>query len=142
MRRPPSAFAASSARANRPGRVVSAHRRTLDELATAVAIFGPDERLLFHNAAYRGLFRLDAAFLEEQPTDSAVLDRLRAERKLPEQADFRAWKAQLFAAYRAVEPKEHSWHLPGGRILRVVTNPNPEGGVTYLFDDITERIQL
>jgi signal transduction histidine kinase len=124
------------------GRVVSAHRRTLDELATAVAIFGPDERLLFHNAAYRGLFRLDAAFLEEQPTDSAVLDRLRAERKLPEQADFRAWKAQLFAAYRAVEPKEHSWHLPGGRILRVVTNPNPEGGVTYLFDDITERIEL
>jgi len=72
----------------------------------------------------------------------AVLDRLRAERKLPEQADFRAWKAQLFAAYRATEPKEHSWHLPGGIILRVVTNPNPEGGVTYLFDDITERIAL
>ena len=124
------------------GRVVSAHRRTLDELATAVAIFGPDERMLFHNAAYRSLFKLDAAFLEEHPTDSAVLDRLRAERKLPEQADFRAWKAQLFAAYRAIEPKEHSWHLPGGRILRVVTNPNPEGGVTYLFDDITERIEL
>ena len=124
------------------GRVVSAHRRTLDELATAVAIFGADERLLFHNAAYRNLFQLDAAFLEEHPTDSAVLDRLRAERKLPEQADFRAWKAQLFQAYRAVEPKEHAWHLPGGGILRVVTTPNPEGGVTYLFDDISERIEL
>ncbi len=32
--------------------------------------------------------------------------------------------------------------MPGGRVLRVVTNPNPEGGVTYLFDDITERIEL
>jgi signal transduction histidine kinase len=124
------------------GRIVSAHRRTLDELTTAVAIFGADERLVFHNTAYRSLFQLDAAFLDERPRDSAVLDRLRADRRLPEQADYRSWKAQLFEAYRALEPKEHWWHMPGGRVLRVVTNPNPEGGVTYLFDDITERIEL
>ena len=31
------------------------------------------------------------------------------------------------------------WHLPDGRTLRVVTTPNPEGGVTYLYDDVTER---
>jgi signal transduction histidine kinase len=124
------------------GRIVSAHRRTLDELSTAVAIFSADQRLVFYNAAYRALFRLDAAFLDERPTDSALLDRLRAERRLPEQADYISWKAQLFEAYRAIEPKEHWWHLPGGRALRVVTNPNPEGGVTYLFDDITERIEL
>lgn len=124
------------------GRIVSAHRRTLDELATAVAIFSADQRLVFYNTAYRSLFQLDAAFLDERPADSAVLDRLRADRKLPEQADYRSWKAQLFEAYRAIEPKEHWWHMPGGRVLRVVTNPNPEGGVTYLFDDITERIEL
>lgn len=123
-------------------RIVSAHRRTLDELPIAVAIFNAEQQLVFHNAAYRLLFRLDASFLDERPTDSAVLDRLRAERQLPEQADFRNWKAQLFEAYRAIESKEHWWHMPGGRMLRVVTNPNPEGGVTYLFDDVTERVQL
>jgi len=123
-------------------RVVAAHRRTLDQLATAVAIFGADERLIFYNTAYRALFQLDPAFLDERPTDSAILDRLRTDRRLPEQADYRAWKAQLLDAYRAVEPKEHRWYLPGGRTLRVVTNPNPEQGVTYLFDDITERIEL
>lgn len=123
-------------------RIVSAHRRTLDELATAVAIFGADERLVFHNTAYRTLFQLDAAFLDDRPKDSAVLDLLRANRRLPEQPDYRSWRAQLFEAYRAIEPKEHWWHMPGGRVLRVVTNPNPEGGVTYLFDDITERIDL
>lgn len=123
-------------------RVVAAHRRTLDQLATAVAIFGADERLVFYNAAYRALFQLDPAFLDERPTDSTILDRLRTERRLPEQADYRAWKAQLLDAYRAVEPKEHRWYLPGGRTLRVVTNPNPEHGVTYLFDDISERIEL
>ena len=35
-----------------------------------------------------------------------------------------------------------SWHLPDLRTLRVVTTPNPDGGVTYLFDDVTERLNL
>jgi signal transduction histidine kinase len=71
-----------------------------------------------------------------------VLDRLRAARKLPEEQDFRQWKAQLHEAYRAIEAKEHTWHLPDGRTVRVVTTPNPEGGVTYLFHDVTKRLDL
>jgi signal transduction histidine kinase len=123
-------------------RMVEAHRRTLDQLPTAVAIFGADQRLAFYNAAYRALWGLPAEFLDHQPSDSAVLDRLRAARKLPEQADFRSWKGQLHAAYRALESHEHQWHLPDGRTLRVITTPSPEGGITYLFDDVTERLDL
>jgi signal transduction histidine kinase len=122
--------------------MVEAHRRTLDQLSTAVAIFGPDHRMTFHNAAYRTLWALDPAFLDQQPSDTAVLDHLRAARKLPEQADFRQWRAQLHEAYRALEPREHWWHLPDGRTLRVIATPNPEGGVTYVFDDVTERLDL
>jgi signal transduction histidine kinase len=123
-------------------RMVDAHRRTLDRLATAVAMFGANQRLTFYNAAYRALWNLDAATLDQEPTDSAVLEELRAARKLPEEQDFRQWKSQLHAAYRSLEPKEHTWHLPDGRTLRVVTTPNPDGGVTYLFDDVTERLDL
>jgi signal transduction histidine kinase len=71
-----------------------------------------------------------------------VLDTLRSKHKLPEEQDFRQWKQQLYEAYRTVEPKEHMWHLPDGRALRVVTTPNPEGGVTYLYDDVTERLDM
>jgi signal transduction histidine kinase len=71
-----------------------------------------------------------------------VIDRLRATRRLPEQKDFRAWKAELYSAYRAREPATYEWHLPDQRTLRVVTTPNPDGGVTYLFDDVTERLNL
>jgi signal transduction histidine kinase len=123
-------------------RMIEAHRRTLDQLATGVAIFSADQRLEFYNAAYRVLWGLEPAFLDTQPSDSAVLDRLRATRKLPEQADFRNWKSELHEAYRALEPRQHEWHLPDGRTLRVVTTQNPEGGVTYLFDDVTERLKL
>lgn len=123
-------------------RMIEAHRRVLDQLATGVAIFNIDRKLIFYNTAFRSLFDLDAGLLDQTPTDASLLDTLRTARKLPEEQDFRLWKQQLYEAYRAVESKEHMWHLPDGRTLRVVTTPNPEGGVTYLYDDVTERLDM
>jgi signal transduction histidine kinase len=123
-------------------RLGDAHRRTLDQLPTGVAMFDSDQRLTFYNSAYRALWGLDAGYLDQRPSDPAVIEELRAARKLPEQQDFRQWKAQLHEAYRAVEAKEHTWHLPDGRTLRVVTTPNPDGGVIYLFHDVTESLDL
>ena len=123
-------------------RQTKAHAATLDQLSTAVAIFDRRKRLVFHNSAYRQLWSLPPAFLDECPSDSEILDRLRAARLLPEQADFRAWKDSVLSAYQAMETTEQVWYLPDGRTLRVVINPNPQGGVTYLFDDVTERFHL
>ena len=123
-------------------RMAEAHRRTLDQLSSGVAVFDGRRRLAFYNDSYRRLWDLDRTFLDSNPDDSSVLDRLRAARKLPEQPDFRAWKAKLHVAYQAVEAEKDTWYLPDGRALSVVTTPNPEGGVTYLFDDVTERLDL
>jgi signal transduction histidine kinase len=123
-------------------RMAEAHRRTLDQLSSGVAVFDGRRRLAFYNDSYCRLWNLDRAFLDGNPDDSSVLDRLRAAHKLPEQPDFRAWKAKLHEAYRAVEPAKDTWYLPDGRALSVVTTPNPEGGVTYLFDDVTESLDL
>ncbi len=123
-------------------RMADAHRRTLDQLSSGVAVFDGQRRLAFYNDAYRRLWGFDQAFLDSRPDDSSVLDRLRATRKIPEQPDFRQWKAKLHEAYRAVEAAKDVWYLPDGRALGVVTTPNPEGGVTYLFDDVTESLKL
>jgi signal transduction histidine kinase len=123
-------------------RMTEAHRRTLDQLSSGVAVFDSQRRLAFYNESYRRLWSLDQAFLDSNPDDSSVLDRLRAKRKLPEQPDFRAWKAKLHEAYRAVEPETYTWFLPDGRAISVVTTPNLEGGVTYLFDNVTESLDL
>ena len=124
-------------------RMTEAHRRTLDQLATA-------RRDLLRRPAARVLQR----GLPRAVGPRAGVPRFRSRpirrcstacaptRKLPEQADFRNWKSELHEAYRALEPRQHEWHLPDGRTLRVVTTPNPEGGVTYLFDDVTERLKL
>ncbi|MGH7247803.1 MAG: PAS domain-containing protein, partial [Pseudomonadota bacterium] len=55
-------------------RMVDAHRRTLDQLSTGVAMFDSDHRLSFYNAAYRALWDLDVAYLDRGPTDSALLE--------------------------------------------------------------------
>jgi signal transduction histidine kinase len=123
-------------------RMAEAHRRTLDQLSSGVAVFDGQRRLAFYNDSYRRLWDLDRAFLDANPDDSSVLDRLRAARKLQEQPDFRAWKAKLHEAYRALEPEKDRWYLPDGRAISVVTTPNPEGGVTYLFDDVTASLDL
>jgi hypothetical protein len=121
---------------------MASHVRTLDQLPTAVAIFDEKQRLQFCNLAYRKLWQLDEAFTLSCPTDSEILDRLRDLRRLPEQADYKSWKKNLHEAYLTLETREMAWYLPGSRTLRVVVNPNPQGGVTYLFEDVTAQFAL
>jgi signal transduction histidine kinase len=122
--------------------IVRNHANTLDQLTTAVAQFDADQKLRFYNAAFQKLWELDVPFLNSAPDNALVLDRLRGDGKLAEQPEWRRWKENLLAVYRAVEPAEHWWHLPDGRTVRVVANPQPKGGVTWVFENLTEKIDL
>nr|WP_255720460.1 PAS domain-containing sensor histidine kinase [Acuticoccus kalidii] len=123
-------------------RALESHAATFDRLATAIAIYGPDRRLTFHNAAFQTLWNLPPAFLEQSPPEERVLDRLRAERRLPETADFKAWKRDQLKGYETREGFERWWHLPDGQTLRVIANPGSDGGVTYIYENVTEQLAL
>jgi len=123
---------------------IDAHTDTLDKLATAVAIFGPDQKLRFYNRAYLKLWGLPDKWLDRHPSDAEILDRLREESRLPEQRDYRGWKRERLELYKTARdyPSEDLWHLPGGKTLRVVAQPHPFGGLTFLYEDVTERLSL
>jgi signal transduction histidine kinase len=123
-------------------RMVRSHADTLDQLNTAVAIFDERQKLRFFNQAFQKLWGLDGGFLHSAPDNALLLDRLRSEGKIAEQPEWRRWKDGLLAAYRAVEPQEHWWHLPDGKTIRVVANPQPRGDVTWVFENLTEKINL
>jgi signal transduction histidine kinase len=123
-------------------RMMRSHSETLDQLNTAVAIFDAGEKLRFFNQAFQKLWEFEPGFLESAPDNTIMLDRLRSAGKLAEQPEWRRWKENLLSAYRAVESQEHWWHLPDGRTIRVVANPNPRGGVTWVFENLTERFDL
>jgi signal transduction histidine kinase len=124
---------------------VDAHADTLDKLATAVAIFGKDQKLTFYNKAFVKLWALPETFLDKHPSDGEILDRLRDHRRLPEQRDYQAWKRSRLALYQdgnRERAAEEPWHLPGGQTIRVVSQPHPFGGLTFLYEDVTARLAL
>lgn len=123
-------------------RHIKAHASTLDKLSTAIAIFGPDQRLRFFNQAYTALWGFDENWLQGQPSDGEILDRLRADRKLPEEANYREWRAKQLSAYTNLESRETYWYLPDGRSLRVISEQHPFGGVTQLYENLTKEYQL
>ncbi|MBC6981551.1 PAS domain-containing sensor histidine kinase [Caulobacter sp. 17J80-11] len=124
-------------------RHVAAHDETLNHLADAVAIFGPEKRLSYHNTAFQELWALEAGWLAERPTHGELLDRLRQRRRLPETVEYTKWKAAELEFYgsTAVAPDD-LWSLPDGRTLRVVRQPHPMGGLLLLFSDITGELKL
>lgn len=123
-------------------RQIAAYDRTLDRVATAVAIFNREQQLVFFNEAYARLWKLEADWLKTRPTDGAVLDRLRELGRLPEVVNYPEWKAKVLACYGETATQEDWWHLPDGRMLHVMSEKRSDGGVTYLFADETERLAL
>lgn len=123
-------------------RTLKSHAETLEHLATPVAIFDGDQRLQFYNQAFQRLWDLDMGFLERKPGNGEVLDRLRAGGKLPEQLNWKQWKANALSVYQALDTQSDLWHLPNGQTLRVFATARPQGGATWVFENLTEKVDL
>jgi signal transduction histidine kinase len=120
---------------------IGTHFRSFDRLATAFAIFDSAQRLAHYNQAYVDLWQLDPVWLDTRPRDGEILDRLRQARRLEERADYRDWKKRWLAPYGSNKQVEDCWHLPDGRTLHVIADAGA-GGVTYLYENVTEQIAL
>ncbi|WBQ12560.1 PAS-domain containing protein [Hyphomonadaceae bacterium BL14] len=122
-----------------------AHDQTLNHMAEAVAIFDRAKRLVFYNQAFVRLFALEEAMLNERPAHSALLDRLREKRRLPEQEDYGRWKAAELALYESTpdtDMPDELWALPDGRMLRVARQRHLMGGLLVIFEDMTDQLAL
>jgi len=124
-------------------RLTAAHDLTLSQVGDAVAVFGRDRRLAFHNAPFATLWGLEPAWLAERPTHAELLDRLRQRRRLPETVDYAKFKTEELARYEQLsDAPETLWRLPGDRTLKVVGQPHPQGGLVMVFSDITPELRL
>ncbi|HEY0414495.1 MAG TPA: ATP-binding protein [Allosphingosinicella sp.] len=124
-------------------RFVRAQRDMLDRLSAGVAQFGRDRGLIFFNQPFARLFALRADFLADRPEFNRLLDAMREAGQLPEVRDYPDWKqdhGRWFTGGLAAE--EEDWLLPGGRHLRVVAQPLPDGGLLLIFEDRTEQLRL
>jgi PAS domain S-box-containing protein len=124
-------------------RFVQAQRDMLDRLSAGVAQFARDRGLIFFNQPFARLFSLSADFLADQPEFDRVIDAMRDAGNLPEVRDFPEWKDEHRDWFTSgLSADEEDWLLPGGKHLRVVAQPLPDGGLLLIFEDRTEQIQL
>lgn len=113
--------------------------QVIESLSTGIAIFDDAGRLTVYNRSYARLWSLPESYLDTQPLESELLDRLRDARQLPEQRDFAVWKREQLAISKA---HEEFWHLPQGRSLRIVAQPHLRGGKLIVFEDVSEKLFL
>lgn len=119
------------------------HAAVLNRVTAAIAIYGADRRLNFFNLAFAQLWRLEEDWLSKQPLIEEVMDRLRERRRLPEVADFRAFRRNLVAQFTSlIAPQEELLHLPDNKTLRLVVSPHPQGGLIFAYEDVTDRFAL
>ena len=124
-------------------RHLSAHAEVLEQLRSAIAIFGPDMRLKFFNGAMCELWGLSEQWMAGHPTLSEMLELLRERRQLPEQADFRRDKLDQMAMFTSlIEPHQELLYRPDGSIVRLLVVPHPMGGLMFSYEDVTSRLQL
>ncbi len=118
--------------------------KTFAQLPIGLAIFDRARKLALFNPALTDLTTLDVAFLSARPTLYAFLDRLRDKRRMPEQRDYRAWRAKMAALETAAAGGfvQENWTLPTGQTYRVTGRPHPDGAVAFLFEDISAEISL
>ncbi|HMA49980.1 MAG TPA: PAS domain-containing sensor histidine kinase [Magnetospirillaceae bacterium] len=128
---------------NQLERHIAAHAEVLENLGTAIAIFGSDSKLAFFNTAFSVLWRLDPDWLNTQPTYGNLLDSLREHRRLPEAADFRAFKEEELRRFTSLlEAREDLLHLPDERTLRRLISAHPFGGLLFTYEDVTDALAL
>lgn len=124
-------------------RHIAALRDLLGSSTSAMAIYGRDMKLKFYNFAFVALWKFDESWLDTEPSYGEILESMRERRKLPEQANFQAFKqAQLKLFTALIETQEEFFYLPDGKILRVIAIPHALGGILFAYEDVTDRLAL
>ena len=116
--------------------------QALDNLTTGIAIFDAAARLVYANPAFATLWRLDPRWLGARPDVGEILDRLSAQRRYPEQPNYRAFREAEIVAYRQpTARREMLLHLPDGTTVRRVVVPHA-GGALASDEDVTQALAL
>lgn len=124
-------------------RVLAAYKELFHHLTTAVAIYDDETKLEYYNTAFSQLWGLEEQWLNSKPRLNDILEKLREQRRLPEQADFRAYKQEWTDMFTGlIEPLDDMLYLPDGSALRMLVIPRPHGGIMVTFEDVTSRLEL
>ena len=124
-------------------RHLTANKTLLEQLRSAIAIFGAEQQLEFFNSAFTQLWSLEEQWLHTRPKLGDILEKLRETRRLPEQSDFKNYKKGWIDMFtHLIDPHEDMLYLPDDTVLRLLIVPHPMGGLMMTFEDVTSNLEL
>ena len=125
-------------------RHIQSHDELLNNMDEAIVIFGPDQRMSFHNTAFSELFKLEPGWFNDRRTHSEWLNLMREKQLIPLRSDYAEWKRTELALYTdwPDEVPDEIWSLPDGTTLRLARMRDPRGGISLLLSDITNTVTL
>lgn len=124
-------------------KLITSNCEVLNGISSAIAIYDSNMKLAFFNNSFQYMMKLENGWLHSKPTFSEILDELRSNRRLPEVADFQAFKKEQLALFTSVvEPVQNMLHLPNGKSLRQMIAPYTAGGLVFIYEDVTNSLLL
>lgn len=123
--------------------MTSTQNKLLETITSSITIFGADQRIKYYNQAANRMWKLEPSFLDQNPKYGDVLEKMRDNRVLPEQANFPAFKQRRIKMFTdLLEPFEEFYYLPDSRIIRQLAIPDAAGGILFADEDVTDRMAL
>ena len=122
---------------------IDANHALLEQLHTAIGVFNKEQQLDFYNSAFAALWKMDDQYLNTKPKLGDIMEKLREQRSLPEQADFRGFKKSWLDMFTGLlQPYEDMLYLPDESVVRMLVVAHPLGGIMMTFEDVTSRLEL
>lgn len=133
----------SEAQEEELGHISQALTEIMENSGSAMVLFDGKRTIRKYNQAFVHLWGFDEPYLATAPRYEEILEVLREQRRLPEQANFQAFrKEQLSYFTDLTAPHQDFFYLPEGTSLRVVAIPYASGGMIFIYENMTDRLAL
>lgn len=118
------------------------YRESFNFLPIAISIFDKNQKLIFANQCFIKLFNVEEDFINNLPNHSSLFEELRTKNKLPLFTNWQEWRDDIFKIYSNFECQQYKWNLPDGTVLRVIAQPQPQGGVCWIYENLTPMLEI
>ncbi len=116
---------------------------TFNHISVAIAIFDANTNLVFANQAMKNMFDVDESFIMSNPTCARVIDWLIHENKIMDVNDHDELKNRVLDYFvNVIEPQHHIIHTPSCRSINMVVCPNLSGGLIFVMEDISDKMDI
>lgn len=119
--------------------LIAVQRETLDNLHTAVAVFGSDGRLKLRNAAFEAMWGISPQWAETQPHVSDLVETVRNQFDI---GDWPTLKERIIQRTTDYQPHAGRFARTDGTVLDYAAVPLPDGAMLFSYLDVTDTINV